>query len=110
MKSNLQFMMMPNFAKKLFLFAAAIVCLNPNFFAQEVKTPAATTVKPAQIDRAVDAPAVSPVVAQAAQDASRRYRIGAGDELDIQVFRHPELSSSAVRVNEFGVIMLSTLR
>ena len=48
---------------------------------------------------------IAAVAAAQQQDAGKRYRIGVGDELDIQVFRHPEYSQT-VRVNEFGVIMM----
>jgi polysaccharide biosynthesis/export protein len=43
--------------------------------------------------------------AVAQEGNARRYRIGVGDELDIQVFKHPEYSK-VVRVNERGIIAL----
>lgn len=45
------------------------------------------------------------LAAKMMQDNTRRYRIGVNDELDIQVFRHPEYSQT-VRVNEYGLVML----
>jgi polysaccharide export outer membrane protein len=50
-------------------------------------------------------PATAILAAKMMQDNTRRYRIGVNDELDIQVFRHPEYSQT-VRVNEYGLIML----
>lgn len=40
-----------------------------------------------------------------AQDETRRYRIGVGDEIEIQVFRQPQYSQ-VVRVNEYGLIAM----
>ena len=39
------------------------------------------------------------------ENNTRRYRIGIGDELVIEVFKHPEYSQT-IRVNELGVILM----
>ncbi len=56
-------------------------------------------------DNPAQNPPTAVLAAKMMQDSTRRYRIGVNDELDIQVFRHPEYSQT-VRVNEYGLIML----
>jgi polysaccharide export outer membrane protein len=44
------------------------------------------------------------------EGSDERYRIGPGDLLDIRVFRHPELSRDAVRVDARGVVRMPLLK
>src|SRR6266850_7614658 len=39
-------------------------------------------------------------------DVDTRYRIGAGDVLEVRVLRAPELSREAVRVDQLGMIRM----
>jgi polysaccharide export outer membrane protein len=49
---------------------------------------------------------VSQRVSPAGVEADTRYRIGAGDVLEVRVLRAPELSRDAVRVDQLGMIRM----
>ena len=66
-------------------------------------TPAAAAASDAMV-KAETAPA-----AAAAKDADGRYRIGAGDVLDIRFVKNPELSRDNVRVDNRGMIRMPML-
>lgn len=101
---------LPYFVKNalILIFSAAFLFSTGNGFAQTApqnQTPEnkpAATAPESKDSTAADS---SVAAAQIKQDDVRRYRIGVGDELDVQVFRHPELSQT-VRVNELGVILM----
>src|SRR6184192_3530956 len=48
-------------------------------------------------------------VVPAVVEADTRYRIGAGDVLEVRVLRAPELSRDAVRVDQLGMIRMPML-
>lgn len=89
-----------NTLSTVFLLTAFITVSNV-IFAQEKPVVPTTESKP-DITKITEKTA-NPL--PVAQDDTKRYRIGAGDELDIQVFRHPQYSQ-AVRVNEYGLILM----
>ena len=52
---------------------------------------------------------INPAILRSMQENNtRRYRIGIGDELIIEVFKHPEYSKT-VRVNDLGIIQLNRI-
>ncbi|MEP6923481.1 MAG: SLBB domain-containing protein [Pyrinomonadaceae bacterium] len=77
----------------------ALLTISNNILAQEKQ------ISPSNEIQTSEKPATAVLAAKMMQDNTRRYRIGVNDELDIQVFRHPEYSQT-VRVNEYGLIML----
>lgn len=91
--------------KILSVLCFAFALSNNSLLAQEKPLTAPTAAKTLRIDQAADQTDNAAAAVRRAGDETRRYRIGAGDELEIQVFRHPELSQT-VRVNEFGIILL----
>jgi polysaccharide biosynthesis/export protein len=98
-------MMQKNVRKSIggVFFLIALFTVNTTVLAQEKPTSAAPqTTNP---DIASSRPNVPTPLQVAPQDETRRYRIGVGDELEIQVFRHPQYSQ-AVRVNEYGLIAM----
>ena len=96
----------------LSVFCAATV------FAQEKSEPATVkTVEKTSNTSETAAPEsvksdakINPALLRTMQENNtRRYRIGIGDELVIEVFKHPEYSKT-VRVNERGIIQLPRIQ
>lgn len=90
------------------LFLAAVWLLSASF-AASAQQPPATSVNAAQTKPAQASSSQQPATSTAAPvkvDRDDRYRIGAGDVLDIRVFNKPILSRENVRVNGNGMIRM----
>lgn len=86
--------------RAVFVLTACLTISNYILAQEKQIAPAATPET-----QSVEKQPTAILAAKMMQDNTRRYRIGVNDELDIQVFRHPEYSQT-VRVNEYGLVML----
>lgn len=77
-------------------FAASLVIIS----AQETQPSPATDAAKTNEKQTI------PYLVKTPQDETKRYRVGIGDEIGIEVFRHPEYSSPSIRIQENGLIFL----
>lgn len=100
--------------KRPFLrFIIALVTLVvPVFALVQVSTPAQQPVAkdnvPAQTAQPVPTP--SPAVAAIRSAPDERYRIGAGDILDVRVLNKPQFNREGVRVSPYGMIRMPLIK
>ncbi len=88
MKFITTLMTKPQFVKILLVLCAAFALSNNCLFAQDKPSQDKSSVEPTevktlQIDQAADQTGSAATAARVAGDETRRYRIGAGDELEI---------------------------
>ena len=86
---------------RLYLPMALLVTCPALTFAQQ---------RPIEVSSQTPAPAATASPTSPEGESDERYRIGPGDLLDIRVFRHPELSRDAVRVDARGVIRMPLVK